>query len=232
MTQRPRRTVPVALLDLTAVPLTALRDRLRAARRRLGDRALSGIAAGALAVLGGVATIVVVLLPGPRPVVPASAPPPADAAATPPAGSPGPHAGAASPVSLAAPGSSAPAPTDGRRTPRPESTPVVLTARYATLDSTLLSHRVSVVITNPGAAPAAGWTLVVTVPGRGRTVTQVSGAQARQSEQTWTFVPESGGPPLAPGRSVEVRFTVGGALLGAAPTECTVDGRPCEMTAD
>jgi hypothetical protein len=96
------------------------------------------------------------------------------------------------------------------------------------VDAGLLGHGVSVVITNAGPAPVAGWTLVVTLPARNLTVSEVTGAQARQSEATWTFTPVPETRQVPDGGAVEVRFRVNGSLLSAAPMACRLDGRPCE----
>lgn len=229
--QHPRRTVAVVLLDLATTPLTALRGLVRAARGPLRRRTVGGTVVAAVAMLAGAATLVVVLLPGRHPATPSAAQPvrAPDRTSTPHPDTPGLDAGAASPVSLAMPNSPRSTTATARPSPRLDSAPVPLTARYATVDSTLFSYRASVVITNPGPTPVTGWTLVITLPRRTLSVTDVTGAEARQSDATWTFVPEPGSGPMAAGGSVEVRFRVNGGLLGSAPTACTIDGRPCEV---
>ncbi|MEV1289714.1 cellulose binding domain-containing protein [Micromonospora sp. NPDC049679] len=227
--QRPRRTTAVVLLDLTTRSLTALRA---AVRWPLPRRTLGAVVAATLAVLVGAATLAVVLLPGPPANTPSArqGAPEAAREATPHPGSPGIDAGAASPVSLAAPGPGPSSGTPTRPVVRPAPTPLPLAAQYATVDTALLSYGASVIITNPGPVPVSGWTLVVTLPGRTLTVSEVSGARASQSDAVWTFIPEPETRQVAAGGAVEVRFRVNGSLLSAAPTGCALDGRPCAVT--
>lgn len=105
-----------------------------------------------------------------------------------------------------------------------------LVARYSTKDVSLINYHASVAITNPGSAPVVGWTMAITLPRRTLSVTEVAGADARQDGRTWTFIPDQTTRQIPAGGSVEVRFRVDGAALGAAPTGCTVDDHPCEGT--
>ncbi|TDC25733.1 hypothetical protein E1211_30705, partial [Micromonospora sp. 15K316] len=128
-------------------------------------------------------------------------------------------AGAASPTSAPPPPSRATASTSA-----PAPTP--LRAEFSIDESALLSYRAAVTISNPGAAPAPDWTLVVRLPRESLKVTAVTGARATRDGATWTFVPDGGGQ--VPGRgSVQVTFRVAGALVSAAPTACTIDDVAC-----
>ncbi|MBF9133697.1 cellulose binding domain-containing protein [Plantactinospora sp. S1510] len=240
--QRPARTLPVAVLDLLLAAVAAVRGLIRRVARALpvrrGDRALATvIVAAALVAVIGTGFLVTSLLrtpdqlaplgvaPPPTPVAEASTggvPDDAEGGATPPA---------SSPLALPSPESSTGARDRPRpATPRPPAPPPTLTGRYASEGATLLNYTASVTISNPGPGPATGWTLVITLPRSTQAVGEVSGATTSRDGNTWTFVPDQSTRQVPADGSVQVRFRVDGSLFDSAPTACTIDKRPCEMT--
>jgi hypothetical protein len=97
----------------------------------------------------------------------------------------------------------------------------------------LLGYRAQVTVSNPGPGRRDSWLLTVTLPRPTLTVSDVSGAVARQDGSTWTFTPDESAARIPPAASVTVSFVVRGAtLVSAAPTACTIDGRPCDGIPD
>jgi hypothetical protein len=109
------------------------------------------------------------------------------------------------------------------------ATAAPLTARYATesTDVHVLGYRGSVTIANPGGAPVDGWTVTVTLPPLQLAVSGVTGANATQDGNTWTFTPDADTGRVPAGGSVRIGFQVTGVTVAPAPTGCTIDGRPC-----
>ena len=232
---RPPRTLAVALLDSVLDALIAVRAlarRLVPVRLRRDRRLRRGVAIASLAIVVGLGVLVVVLSQAPERFSPLDAgrQPDPNVAAPPPVGSPG--AGFSPPPSPPAPTPRASTvtvpfagpPTVSHTTPRS-----TLTARLTVDDTGLVSYRTSVSIDNPGSRSTTGWTLVVTLPRQTLTVTEVVGAQVTRKGATWTFVPDGSTRTVRDHGAVEVRFRVDGAFLGAAPTDCTIDGRACEI---
>lgn len=92
----------------------------------------------------------------------------------------------------------------------------------------LSGRSVTVTISNPGPGYAETW--VVTMDVGDQQVTGVSGADHTQDGSIVTFTPSDGG--LAAGESTQFRFDLPGPLLGLGgasdPTDCMIDGRPCQ----
>jgi uncharacterized protein YndB with AHSA1/START domain len=164
---------------------------------------------------------------------PAGAPQMGGAAEPPPGFAPGPgqagRTGAAG-RSSAAPG----APTVAGRSPSPSGTasaavggpaPGALTATYRAQETWNGGYRGEVSIGNPTEAGVDGWTVTVTLPLPGLTVSAVRGAQVEQRGRVVTFIPTGDTRSLAPRGSVRFDFAVDGA---GQPTGCTVNGRPCD----
>jgi hypothetical protein len=107
---------------------------------------------------------------------------------------------------------------------------VPLTAAYRQESAHLGGYTGRVTVTNPGPAPADGWTVVVQIPMAvslpilGSSVRALSGATHAQDRGTVTFIPTEDTRLVRPGESVSFTFEVDGV---AKPTACTVDGRPC-----
>ncbi|OLB76542.1 MAG: hypothetical protein AUI14_18370 [Actinobacteria bacterium 13_2_20CM_2_71_6] len=89
----------------------------------------------------------------------------------------------------------------------------------------LTGYQGQVAISNPGQVTVSGWTVRITLPA-GETVRDVSGASYTQSGSTVTFTPAGGTASVGAHGSVRFTFVVTG-LLAAAPTGCSIDGRPC-----
>ncbi|MEV4753683.1 cellulose binding domain-containing protein [Micromonospora sp. NPDC049559] len=232
--QRPRRTLAVVLLDSVLDGFAAVRrlaGRVRAATLR-DRRLLRGLAVASAVLVAGTAILLVALLTGPgetgRPqVAPATEPGmvasvepvtpgvgvSAEASAPPPA----PRESPAGPPAPPSPGS-----------PQSAASAALLAARFAVDDKALISYGASVLISNSGSAPANGWTLVITLPRQTLSITDVVGAQATRNGATWTFVPDPSTAQVRAGAAAQVRFRVDGAPIGATPTSCTVNGRPCD----
>ncbi|MGK5741160.1 SRPBCC domain-containing protein [Micromonospora sp. URMC 103] len=99
-----------------------------------------------------------------------------------------------------------------------------MAARYETVSSRLLGYSGEVVVSNPGGAPGAQWTLVVTFADDSE-VTEVSGAEWRQDGRTVTFT----GSPLPAGQSQKIRFDVrDSAPFAKGPESCAIGDNPCE----
>ncbi|MBE1487279.1 cellulose binding domain-containing protein [Plantactinospora soyae] len=240
--QRPARTLPVAVLDLLLAGVAAVRGLIRRVARvlpvRRGDRALATvIVAAALVAVVGTGFLVAALLRTPDQLAPLGVAPPAtpaaeestgggpddaDGSATPPA---------SSPLALPPPESST-GPRERPRPPVPRSPapPPTLAGRYASEGANLLNYTASVAISNPGPGPVTGWTLTITLPRSTQAVGEVSGATTSRDGNTWTFVPDQTTRRVPADGSVQVRFRVDGSLFDSAPTACTVNKRPCEMT--
>jgi hypothetical protein len=234
-----RRTLVVVLLDGLLGAAAALQSGHLPWARRQGPGARRtttvwlGVAAFAVTV--GTALLVLAFLRAPVGLTPAGlAPLPAprtDAASSNPAAT----TSAAQPSSGApAPSRSASRPTEpsgSRRVPpRPPSVrPALLRAQYEASGSAgLLGYRARVTISNTGPGRRDGWLLTVTLPRSTLTVSDVSGAVARQDGATWSFTPNAATARISSGASVTVAFVVRGAtLVSAAPTDCAIDGRPC-----
>lgn len=255
---RPRRTVPVVILDAVLGVLAALqtghlpgRGRERGGRERdeldgesRPDRprraAVLWTSAAVVAVVAGTVSLAVAFVRSPEGLAPlgVGSPPPA-VIEQPPAGDP---SASAVPGSGGFGSSPPPVPRTGRATPTPggstaspppgTATPKPLAARYATTEggqALLVGYRATVTVTNPGATAVRGWRVTVTLPRKTLTVAEVSGAVAKQDGTTWTFTPAESTTTVPPGGSIQVSFRVGGATLAdAAPTGCTIDGRACQ----
>jgi hypothetical protein len=241
MRQRMRRTLPVIILDAALAVVAALHSGHLPWSGKVGKRRAAAIwmtAAGAAAVAGTI-TLVVGFLHSPGGLAPlgvASPPPPAAIEPPPsrpspsPSTQPGVDGIGASPAVPRTPGPSTTPPVSGPPT-TPPGTPAPLTARYAPTQGgqALLSYRATVTIANPGARPTAGWLLTITLPRPTLTITDVSGATVRQDDSTWTFTPDAGTAAVPAGGTMQISFQVRGAtLVSAAPTACTIDGRPCD----
>jgi Cellulose binding domain len=245
-TPRQRRSLLVVLLDATLRLAAAVQagpspqPRVRTARSspRAG-RVL--LAVGTLTAVGGTALLIIffvrtpaglALLPGPAPVAPGAT---TSSGAPSTGASPGLHPSArVLPGTSRAPSVTAtpspttpPAPSQGANS---EVAAVPLTARYTTVPQVagLLGYRVTVVVTNPGAAPRDGWLLTMTLPRPTLMVSQVSGATATQNGAVWTFIPDASTAHVAPRGSAQVAFEVYGAtLVNATPVDCRIDGNRC-----
>ncbi|WP_433120472.1 cellulose binding domain-containing protein [Micromonospora sp. CA-246542] len=82
-------------------------------------------------------------------------------------------------------------------------------------------------ISNPGPVPATRWTLTITLPRESLRVSAVEGARATQDGAVWTFVPDGSVGQVPGSGSTRVTFRVNGAVVGATPTACTIDGIAC-----
>lgn len=225
------------LLASVAAVRGLLRRAVRALPVRRGDRTLAiVIVAAALVAVIGTGFLVASLLRTPDQLAPLGVgPPPTPLAEASTGGVPDDAEGGATPPAspLALPSSES---STGARdrprppTPRPPAPPPTLTARYASEGATLLNYTASVTIRNPGPGPVTGWTLVITLPRSTQAVGEVSGATTSRDGTTWTFVPDQSTRQVPADGSVQVRFRVDGSLFDSAPTACTIDKRPCEMT--
>jgi hypothetical protein len=236
--RRERRSPMVMLLDaatrLAIVALAKPQPRVRAAGnpRRAG---MIWLVAGVVLAVAGTAVVVGALLAGPGDL---SLLPPHAAARKPAAVDPVPSSPVRSAAEAAAavtttttpdPSSAPAAPSTGSAAP-PAAAAVPLTARYATAGggTGLLGYTAEVTIGNPGVTRHDGWRLTLTLPRDTLQVAQVSGAVARQDGATWTFEPDATTRSVPASRTVLISFEVQGAtLLGAAPTDCRIDGRAC-----
>jgi uncharacterized protein YndB with AHSA1/START domain len=106
----------------------------------------------------------------------------------------------------------------------------VLTAQLTTSGLPLVGGRtVAVSVANPGPGPAEWWEVTMDVGDQ--TVSEVAGAGYARDGSVATFTPQAAGG-LAAGDSTGFSFdltapTLG--LLGASdPTDCMIDGRPCD----
>jgi hypothetical protein len=253
---RLRRTLPVVILDAVLAVFTALSTgHLPWARRAARDEpdgegprvrrsTVIGLATAGAVVTAGTVTLVLSFLQSPDGLAPlgVASPPPPAALEQPPPGSAGPSPTPAGGVAgLGSSPAAVPGTTAGVTMPpppgpptTPAGSPVPLTARYAAEGVPgLLGYRATVTVTNPGPTAAGGWTVTLTLPRTTLTVTDVSGAKARQDGATWTFTPQDGAPAVPPSGSVQLAFHVRGAtLVSAKPTGCTINGRPCEGLPD
>jgi hypothetical protein len=233
--QRPQRTLAVILLDpildvLAAIGTVARRVGLG---RSGGDRRMvRGIIIASVAILGGTAALVAVLIRAPDQLAPLGvAPGPGSAVdATSGTGTPGLGFGPAAslPPTPRAPAAGPAATPPAASTRPPTAAPSPLAGKFTIEDAGLVSYRASVAIGNPGPAAVTGWTLVITLPRQTLSISDVVGAVAQRDGATWTLVPDQSTRQVSGNGAVQVRFRVDGASLGAAPTTCTVDGRPCE----
>jgi hypothetical protein len=151
-----------------------------------------------------------------------------------PGGQPGlvPGAPAGTDPTADAPGSrpSATAPVEGTAGPDPTVPAPVLTARMTTSGLPLvLGRAATVTVSNPGPGSATGW--VVTADVADQAVSNVSGAAYHRDGSVAIFTPLAAGE-LAAGGTVEFSFEVTAPVLGmlgaSDPTDCRIDGRPCE----
>jgi hypothetical protein len=243
--QRLRRAPTVVVLDTVLNALGSTRRRVDALRQppRPGRRAVAaGIAAAVAVPVIGSVTLVVMVLRSPEGLLPLTAPMrPASTVEEPPGGtapSPPPSAAAEESTSPRPPtsstGSELAVPPSATGAPVGPAVPATLTARYAKQETggSLLGYRASVTINNSGAVPVAGWTMTITLPRRTLTISDVSGASARQQGATWTFTPDSGTVTVPGHRSVLVSFQVNGAAVAADPVACTIGGRRCDGLSD
>ncbi|WP_433317649.1 SRPBCC domain-containing protein [Micromonospora sp. CA-269861] len=105
--------------------------------------------------------------------------------------------------------------------PPPQATPMV--ARYETDSDRLFGYTGEIVVGNPGGAPVADWSVVVTLA-EGTTVDDVDGANWRQDGRTITFT----GAAVAPGGSRTINFDVRDSRPKARePESCAIGGQPC-----
>jgi cellulose binding protein with CBM2 domain len=225
-----KRSVGVVVLDT----LSGIFDGVR--RVFGGERSVvPGVVVGSLATLVGTAALVVAFLWSPSSSAPvADSGPSTGTSGSADGGHPAASAQQAPSVTAAA---TSPTPTVSKSAPgttpasnpRTDPSPLPLTARFASQDAGLAGYSGSVTVTNPGAVPVNGWTVVITLPRSTLTVSGVTGASVRRDGATWYFTPDQGNAQVAGGKSVTVTFRVNGAaLLDAAPTGCTIDGRRCE----
>ncbi|SCG65064.1 Cellulose binding domain-containing protein [Micromonospora coxensis] len=228
------------MLDLAATVPTAIRRALTG--RGDGSRLLGWSVLAVLAVVVAAVLLVASVLRDPERLAPAAQDPapPAGAVIVPEPVATRDTAGPATPrASVSArpssgprrstPARPSPAGTpDGTPPSRPTTpAPAALGADFVIESPQLLSYGAAVTINNPGAVPATGWTLVVTLPRDSLDVTHVDGARATQSGATWTFVPDDTTGLVAGQGQVRVTFRVTGPPQTSAPTACTVDGTAC-----
>ena len=238
---RPRRTLPVAALDVLLATLAAISGLVgRVARLlpvRRGDRMVAaGVLAAVLVAVVGTGLLIIALVRAPERLAPLGvAPPPSPAAEAGVEGGPDAADGSATPPASsplvpppAEPPGSPPSSTADRSAPRSPAPPAPLAARYATENVTLLNYVASVTITNPGPGPSDGWTLAITLPRQTQSVAEVNGAAATRDGATWTFVPDKTTRQVPAGGSVQVRFRVDGTAINSAPIACVINGRPCD----
>jgi hypothetical protein len=187
-----------------------------------------------------VAVTLAVLLPvvlwATRPYGPLALPPPPGAAqaASPTGTTPGASGSGGGPAGVQAATSTAPGAPAGAGRPSashqsPPPVPSALTAAYATVGGAgplgLTGYRGRLTISNPGQVTVTGWTVTIKLPS-GASVTAANGAEFTQRGPTVTFNPTAGAASV-PGRgSVQFTFDVA-SVLTDAPTECTIDSRPC-----
>jgi hypothetical protein len=186
----------------------------------------------------GLAVLLPVVLWATRPYGPLALPPPPGAAqaGTPTGTAPGATgsgggsaAGAHADTSTAPGGRTAGAGRPSGSHPSPPLVPAALTAVYATVGGAgplgLTGYRGRLTISNPGQVTVTGWTVTVKLPS-GASVTAANGAEFTQQDKTVTFSPAAGAAAV-PGRgSVQFTFDVA-SVLTDAPTDCTIDSRPC-----
>jgi hypothetical protein len=184
-------------------------------------------------VSSAVAVALLVALWATRPYGPLSLPPPPGGARVPAttgtdgATSPSASTGAASRTDTSTrPGS----PAGSRRpSPAPPVPTAALTASYATVSGTgplgLTGFRGQLTITNPGQVAVSGWTVTLNLPG-GATVTDADGAAFSQQGRTVRFDPAASAAQVPARGSVRFTFDVA-SVLSDAPTDCTINTRPC-----
>ncbi|MEU4551952.1 hypothetical protein [Micromonospora violae] len=238
---QPRRTVAIILLDRVVALVTATRRVLTG--REDVSRATWVAVIAALGVLVATAVSVVGVLRTPEKLTPVTLDPPpsVDVGTSPPdtpraqarpvstsAAVPAPPPASASSVPPADGSSTRPTPTGASADP----TPAALGADFAITDNALLSYGATVTISNPGAVPAARWTLVVTLPRESLGVSGVEGAKASRDGAVWTFVPDGNTAEVPGNAAVRVTFRVNGSLTGSAPRACTIDGAACSGLAN
>ncbi|MPZ28758.1 MAG: hypothetical protein GEV12_20765 [Micromonosporaceae bacterium] len=105
----------------------------------------------------------------------------------------------------------------------------VLAAQLTTSGSSVLGGRtVSVTVSNPGPGAATGWVVAMNVGDQ--SVTDVSGAAYQRDGQEAIFTPLAAELPAgeSTGFSFHLTAPVLGLLGGGDPTDCTVDGQPCD----
>ncbi|RZT79162.1 cellulose binding domain-containing protein [Micromonospora violae] len=238
---QPRRTVAIILLDRVVALVTATRRVLTG--REDVSRATWVAVIAALGVLVATAVSVVGVLRTPEKLTPVTLDPPpsVEVGTSPPdtpraqarpvstsAAVPAPPPASASSVPSADGSSTRPTPTGASADP----TPAALGADFAITDNALLSYGATVTISNPGAVPAARWTLVVTLPRESLGVIGVEGAKASRDGAVWTFVPDGTTAEVPGNAAVRVTFRVNGSLTGSAPRACTIDGAACSGLAN
>jgi chitin-binding protein len=88
-------------------------------------------------------------------------------------------------------------------------------------------YRADVTVTDTGALPAAGWRLTFQVTGA--TLHQPTDTgEASMRGDVVTVTPAGWRPALTAGAAATFGMGFDGALV--APTDCRVDGAPCELT--
>jgi hypothetical protein len=183
-------------------------------------------------VASAVAIALLVALWATRPYGPLSLPPPPGGARVPtPAGTDDDARSSASAGAVnradtsARPGS----PAGAHRPSSPPPPAVPLTASYATVSGTgplgLTGYRGQLTIANPGQVTVAGWTVTLNLP-NGATVTAADGAEFSQQGRTVVFNPASASAEVPGHGSVRFTFDVA-SVLSDAPTDCTINTRPC-----
>lgn len=117
--------------------------------------------------------------------------------------------------------SAKPSQTAASLPPPPPPTPV--TARYETDSTRLFGYTGEIVVENPGGAPVADWTVVVSLA-EGTTVDDVDGANWRKDGRSIIFT----GAAVRPGGSQRISFDVRDSRPKARePESCTIGGQPC-----
>jgi uncharacterized protein YndB with AHSA1/START domain len=109
-------------------------------------------------------------------------------------------------------------------TSSPLATEAVLAATYKTEKTRVSGYEASITIRNTGGASASDWTVVITLPLLGLSVSTVTGAVVTQSGKRFTFTPVDATSTPALGEAVRFTFEVAG--LGH-PDACTINGQPC-----
>ncbi|WP_223199521.1 cellulose binding domain-containing protein [Solihabitans fulvus] len=109
--------------------------------------------------------------------------------------------------------------------------PVLPTAVYAKTSDWGTGFQSTYTITNTMSVPLTSWTLRFTLPANEK-VTSLWNGQLSSSGNTYTVTNLSWNAPVAPGASVSVGF--GGSTSGtyADPSGCTLNGDPCDGSAD
>jgi uncharacterized protein YndB with AHSA1/START domain len=111
--------------------------------------------------------------------------------------------------------------------PTAASPPPVLTAQLSTSDRLLLGlggRAVTVTVSNPGPGNTTDWEVAMDVGDQ--EVTNVSGADFEQDGSQVIFTPADA--ELVAGASTQFSFDLPGLLGASDPTDCTINGRPCD----